>query len=147
MNTTRRITIPEQRLQRLASANEFIRSIASCGRHFFADTGAGHGAYLSLNARASIVWLHDDYTGKQINTAKEGRWDGFSHGGTLKSLVGSIARHVLDGSTMRFGYFQPKMDNGFENPWGYGDDILAVRAEGVRLGLIKAPAQPVEAAA
>lgn len=38
------------------------------------------------------------------------------------------------------------MDNGFENPWGYGDDILIVRDEGVRLGLIRKPEEQREAA-
>ena len=130
-------TIGQQRLDRIIAANEFIRVIANCGRRFFHNTGAGHDAYLTLNAGRNIVWLFDDYTGKRINIAKEGRWEGFSHGGTLKSLLQSIGRHVLCGSMMRYGYFQPLMANGFENPWGYGDDILTVRDEGVRLGLIR----------
>lgn len=139
-------TLGQQRLARIIAANEFMQVIANCGRFFFRNTGAGHDAYLTLNARGNIVWLHDDYTGARINTAKEGRWVGFSHGGTLKSLAESIGAFVLKGSTMRYGYFQPTMDNGFENPWGYGDDILIVRDEGVRLGLIKLPSAAVEAA-
>ena len=139
-------TLGQQRLARIIAANEFMQVIANCGRFFFRNTGAGHDAYLTLNARGDIVWLHDDYTGARINTAKEGRWDGFSHGGTLKSLAESIGAFVLKGSTMRYEYFQPTMDNGFENPWGYGDDILIVRDGGVRLGLIKLPSAAVEAA-
>lgn len=106
--------------------------IANCDKCFFSNTGAGHDAYLTLNARRNIVWMFDDYTGARINVVKEGRWEGFSHGGTLKSLAGSIGAFVLSGKTMRYGYFQPTMDNGFGNPWGYGDDILIVRDEGVR---------------
>lgn len=34
------------------------------------------------------------------------------------------------------------MDNGFNNPWGYEEDILLVRAAGIRLGLVSAPAEP-----
>ena len=139
-------TLGQQRLARIIAANEFMQVIANCGRFFFRNTGAGHDAYLTRNARGDIVWLHDDYTGARINTAKEGRWDGFSHGGTLKSLAESIGAFVLKGSTMRYEYFQPTMDNGFENPWGYGDDILIVRDGGVRLGLIKLPSAAVEAA-
>jgi len=143
---TKNKTIGQQRLERIIAANEFIQVIANCGRFFFRNKGAGHDAYLTLNARGNIVWLFDDYTGARINTAKEGRWDGFSHGGTLKSLVGSVSKFVLEGSTMRYGYFQPTMDNGFENPWGYDEDILIVRDEGVRLGLIRKPAEQQEAA-
>ncbi|MCL6701125.1 hypothetical protein [Pseudomonas sp. T1.Ur] len=139
-------SLGQLRQERLDAANAFIQVIARCGRRFFRNKGAGHDAYLSMNARGTIVWLHDDYTSARVNVAKEGEWDGFSHGGTLKSLVGSIGRFVLDDSKMRYGYFQPKMDNGFENPWGYGDDILIVRDEGVRLGLIRKPAEAQEAA-
>lgn len=133
-------TIGQQRLARIIAANEFIRVIANCGRQVFRNKGAGHDAFLTLNARGNIVWLFDDYTGDRINTAKDGRWDGFSHGGTLKWLVESLREFVLKGSMMRYGYFQPEMDNGFNNPWGYGDDILIVRDDGVRLGLIRKPA-------
>ena len=139
-------TIGQQRLDRVIAANEFIRVIANSGRRFFHNKGAGHDAYVALNARRNIVWLFDDYTGARINVAKEGYWDGFSHGGTLKSLAGSIGRFVLNGATMRYGYFQQIMDNVFENPWGYGEDILIVRDEGVRLGLIRKPVDVQEAA-
>ena len=108
-------TIGQQRLDRIIAANEFIQVVANCGRFFFRNKGAGHDAYLTLNARRNIVWLFDDYTGARINVAKEGEWDGFSHGGTLKSLVGSIGAFVLSGKTMRYGYFQPTMDNCFES--------------------------------
>lgn len=145
----RKPTQSQLREQRCAEANEFLQAIADCGRHFFRDTGAGHDAYLSLNARRSIVWLHDDYTSSRINVGREGRWDGFSHGGTLKGLLSAIGRYVLTGSKLRYGYFQPTMDNGVQNPWGYGEDILLVRDAGVRLGLIATPAaaQPMKASA
>lgn len=136
----------QARMQRMVEANEFIQVIAGCGRQFFRNQGAGHDGHLTMNARNTIVWFHDDYTGARINTSKEGRWEGFSHGGTLKWLVSALGKHVLTGSTMRYGYFQPTMDNGFENPWGYDDDILLVRDAGVRLGLIRPPAKKLEAA-
>ena len=140
MQNGKKKTALQVRLQRCDAANEFIQAIASCGRRFFQDRGAGHAGFLSMNPRGTIVWFHDDYTGQQINIAKEGDWAGFSHGGTLKGLLQSIGRHVLTGSLLRHGYFQPVMDNGFKNPWGYEEDILLVRDAGVRLGLICAPA-------
>ncbi|SSB97858.1 hypothetical protein SAMN04488697_109217 [Pseudomonas sp. 43mfcvi1.1] len=94
-----KITLGQRRQERLTAANEFLQVIAGCGLHFFRNKGSGHDAYLSMNARGRVVWLHDDYTGARINVGKEGAWDGFSHGGTLKSLVGSLGRFVLHGST------------------------------------------------
>ena len=143
---TENTTIGQLHLDRIIATNDFIRDIANCGRRFFRNKGAGHDAYLALNGRRNIVWLFDDYTGGRINITKEGPWDSFSHGAPLMSLAGSIGAFVLSGKTMRYGYFQPTMDNGFENPWGYGDDILIVRDEGVRLGLIRKPDVQQEAA-
>lgn len=134
-------TALQMRADRCRAANEFIQAIAGCGRHFFRDRGAGHNGFLSLNPRGTIVWFHDDYTGQRINIAKEREWTGFSHGGTLKGLLQSIGRHVLTGSLLRHGYFQPVMNNGFENPWGYEEDILLVGAAGIRLGVVSAPAE------
>lgn len=139
-------TIGQLHLDRIIATNDFIRDIANCGRRFFRNKGAGHDAYLALNGRRNIVWLFDDYTGARINITKEGPWDSFSHGAPLMSLAGSIGAFVLSGKTMRYGYFQPTMDNGFENPWGYGDDILILRDEDVRLGLIRKPDVQQEAA-
>ncbi|HCA5866520.1 hypothetical protein EFK68_03740 [Pseudomonas aeruginosa] len=132
-------TLGQIRLKRCENANQFLQVIANCGRYFFRDTGAGHDGYLTMNDRGTIVWFHDNFTGERINVAKDGDWDGFSHGSTLKGLLGSVGKHVLNGSTMRYGYFQPVMDNGMENPWGYGNDILRVQDAGVRLGLISPP--------
>lgn len=136
---TRPLTLGQQRQQRLVAANEFLKVIASCGRRFFADTGSGHDGYVSLNERRTIVWFHDSYTDAKINVSREGHWNGFSNGGTLQAVLKSIGKFVLTGSTMRYSYFQPIMPNGFENPWGYDDDILLVRDAGVRLGLLKKP--------
>lgn len=64
-------TALQMRVQRCNAANEFIQAIASCGRHFFRDRGAGHNGFLSLNPRGTIVWFHDVYTGQRINISKE----------------------------------------------------------------------------
>ena len=63
-------TIGQLRLDWIIDANEFIRFIANCSRHFFRNTGAGYDAHLTLNARRNIVWLFDDYTGARINVVK-----------------------------------------------------------------------------
>ena len=96
-------TIGQQRLDRIIAANKFLRVVANCGRCFFRNKGAGHYAYLALNGRSNIVWLFDDYTGARINVIREGPWEGFSHGGTLKSLVRSIGSFVLNGKICATG--------------------------------------------
>jgi len=119
--------------QRLKAANEFIAVIASCGRKFFEYKGFVSTLELSETGR---VFFIDHYTKKRIYThRKYVRWDGFTSGGTMKNLVESMRDFITKGKTMRSGYFQPEMDNGFENPWGYGEDILKVRAAAIRLGL------------
>ena len=119
--------------ERLKNSNEFIKVIASCGRFFFQHNGFISTLELSPTGR---VFFIDSYTKKRIYThRKYVRWDGFTNGGTMKRLVESMRDYITKGTQMRAAYFQPEMDNGFENPWGYGDDILKVREAAVRLGL------------
>ncbi|WLH61052.1 hypothetical protein [Pseudomonas sp. FP2300] len=111
----RKITLGRRRQERLTAANEFLQVIAGCGQHFFRNKGSGHDDYLSMNARGRVVWLHDDYTGARINVGKEGEWDGFSHGGTLKSLVGSLGRFVLHGPPRALWAYTPSTSGDFGN--------------------------------
>lgn len=118
---------------RLKNANEFIAVIARCGRKFFEHKGFVSTLELSQTGR---VFFIDYYTKKRIYThRKYVRWDGFTSGGTMKSMVESMRDFITKGSQMRADYFQPTMNNGFGNPWGYGEDILIVRDAAVRLGL------------
>jgi hypothetical protein len=119
--------------KRLENANKFIAVIASCGRKFFEHKGFISTLELSATGR---VFFIDYYTKKRIYThRKYCRWDGFSSGGTMKSLIESLRDFITKGSMMRSDYFQPLMLNGFKNPWGYGDDILIVRDAAVKLGI------------
>jgi len=118
---------------RLDAANEFIAVIASCGRKFFEYNGFVAKLELSNTGR---VFFIDQYTKKRIYThSKYVRWDGFTSGGTMKHIVESMRDFITKEDTMRAGYFQPEMDNGLKNPWGYGDDILKVKNAAIKLGL------------
>ncbi|MFJ3366547.1 hypothetical protein [Pseudomonas sp. NPDC086251] len=86
--------------------------------------------------------MHNDYAGARINVAKEARWEAVFEWRHAQKFAVLNWHH---GKTMRDGYFQCKMDNEFENPWSYGEDILMVRDEGVRLGLIREPKEAREA--
>lgn len=118
---------------RLDNANEFIKAIASCGRKFFEHDGFVSSLELSPTGR---VFFIDHYTKKRIYTHRKNcRWKGFTSGGTMKSLIECLRDFIVKGQTLRAGYFQPVMDNGFNNPWGYGEDILKVQDAAIRLGI------------
>ena len=119
--------------ERLEKSNEFIAVIAGCGRRFFEHKGFVSTLELSETGR---VFFIDYYTKKRIYThRKYCRWDGFTSGGTLKSLVENLRDFITQGKTLRAEYFQPDMGNGFKNPWGYGDDILKVKSAAIKLGI------------
>jgi hypothetical protein len=118
---------------RLEAANEFIKVIAGCGRKFFEHKGFISSLELSPTGR---VFFIDYYTKKRIYThRKYCRWDGFTSGGTMKALIESLRDFITKGQTMNASYFQPEMGNGFKNPWGYGEEILKVKAAAIRLGI------------
>lgn len=122
--------------ERVAKVNELIRVIASHGRKFFA-----HGENVTrfeIDARGR-VWLTDHYSGKRIYTHYEGRWRGFTNGGTLKFLCVAFRDFITRGVPVpshHFGPWPQWMCEG--DPWAYGDDILPVREAASRLGITTA---------
>ena len=53
------------------------------------------------------VWIIDDYSGKRVFTHETvwgGRWRGFSHGGTLRSLVEAFRDYICTGEPLNRGY-------------------------------------------
>lgn len=120
--------------QRLSAANDFILAIASYGRRFFWSGSQQRLARIEMDARGRLWWV-DDYTGQRIymHTPDHARWRGFTHGGTLRSLACCLRDYVMRGHRLSSAYFSP---DGSGRHWGYGNDILRVRAEGIRLGVI-----------
>lgn len=117
------------KLERLAHANELIRIIGSYGRRFFWNSEHGRFAYFEM--RLGRVYLIDDYTGKAIYTHRTGfanRWRGFSHGGTLRSLVEDMRDYIMTGQQIVRGRIvlgQLGRDGLEGNIWGYAADEAA----------------------
>lgn len=118
---------------RVAAVNKFIQAIASCGRKFFVHEG--FFARFEIDQRGH-VWFIDDYSKKRIYTHYDGRWEGFTHGGTLKGLVESLRDYIRTGIPKRLniGPWPQWICHG--DLWGYGEDIKLVRAAAIELGLI-----------
>lgn len=105
---------------RLEQANEFIRLIASCGRQFFHHEGCV--SQLEIDARGR-VWLRDKYSGKLVYTHYEqGRWRGFSEGGTLRALIIALRRYVCHSTPVPRWFFGEGCYDG--NRWGYDAESM-----------------------
>jgi hypothetical protein len=119
--------------ERRDAANELIACIASCGRKFFAHEG--WVAQMEVDPRGR-VWFRDHYSRKCIYTHYDGRWRGFTGGGTLKGLVECLRNFIKQGTQIRRS-FGPWPDwcccDG--DLWGYGDDMEIVRAKARELGI------------
>lgn len=122
-----------EKIERLNKANQFIQVIAGCGRKFLQHNGSV--AYLELSQTGKVFFI-DHYTKKRIYThRKYSRWNGFSSGGTMRGVIERLREYVIKGKTMDATYFQSVMGNGFDNPWGYGDDIAEVKEAALKLGI------------
>ena len=140
----RRIERVAARSVRATDANKLIETIASRGRRFFDHTvhwGSGKpregGAVSRFTVDASgRVYFVDGYRGARIATLHpNSRWRGFSEGGTLRQLVEALSRYVMwgEGPDLRLSF--PSWCCGGD-PWGYGDDMEAVRDRARELGLL-----------
>ena len=128
--------------ERLAHANALIKTISDHGRRFFYNARTGEVGKLELDARGCVWWI-DDYRGARIYTAYDGRWRGFSHGGTMRDLISALRKYIQHGELLHPEYIAPTR-RGPENGdiWGYGAEAAAaVRAEAHALPMFQQSAQ------
>ena len=130
--------------ERLGHANALIEIISRHGRRFFRNRESGAIARLELDASGRLWWI-DEYRGSRVYTGKvmgyPHRWRGFSHGGTLRSLVEALRGYVLRGELLHPEYIAPsRIDPTNGDIWGYGAEAAAaVRAEANALPLFQRP--------
>lgn len=119
------------RHSRVGHANDLIKIIASHGRRFFWSNHHQRTASIQIDANLRVWWI-DDYTGAAVFTHHEsGDWKGFSHGGTLKSLVCAMRRYIVTGEKMHRDYISPRH-------WGDAPEAAAaVRAAAFALPIME----------
>lgn len=125
----------KEKIERLRVVNELIRTIASCGRHFFEYQG--DVAYLELGPRGR-VWLHDEFTKKRIYTHYSGYWGGFTNGDTMRELIVYLRKYITAGRRppeLLFGPWPDWVCRG--DLWGYGEDMQVVRDKALELGITR----------
>lgn len=122
--------------QRLATANAIIRVMAKYGRHFFSENSDRRElvenpfiAHFKVDKRGEL-WFIDRYSRKPVLVRMEGRWSGFSDGGTLRGIVQHLAAFIERNEAIEIGYFSPSPKWVCDGDmWGYGADMALVRDE------------------
>jgi hypothetical protein len=112
-----------KKTDRLAHVNDLIKTISDYGRRFFYNKERDRVARMLIGPKGHL-YFQDDYTGKAIYVAYQGRWSGFSHGGTLKTLVEALANYVRTGQQLSIGWIGPERFDD-SNIWGYAEDEMA----------------------
>lgn len=130
----------EVKLERLAHANTLVKVISNSGRRFFWNEKDQRLAKLELDDRGRVWWI-DDYRGARVfthQTSISSRWMGFSHGGTLRSLVEAMRDYIVHGKQIDGWRIATPQLYGNGNIWGYSDaDAKAVRTQAFELPIIK----------
>lgn len=111
-----------EKAERLRHVNDLIKTISDHGRRFFFNERKGTVARMLIGPKGHL-FFQDDYTGKAIYVAYSGRWNGFSHGGTLKGLVERLAQYVRTGSRLSIDWIGPERFDQ-SNIWGYAQDEI-----------------------
>jgi hypothetical protein len=126
MPTESKLTVKQQRAEQV---NQVIRIIGTHGRRFFFNQSANRYASMEVDHRGK-VWFIDDCSNRRIFTHKTiwgGRWRGFSHGGTLRSLVEGLRDFIRTGEPLSPFYLGPERFDD-SNIWGYDEEgMKAVR--------------------
>lgn len=145
----------EQKQERLQHANDLIQVIAAYGRRFFFHGGVNvydphtkttvfvpASRYARLELRTGHVWFIDDYSEKAVYVQKTGfgnSWKGFSHGGTLRSLVEDMRDYITSGTKISRWKIATEQISGDSDIWGYGkEESEAVREAAFALPIMDA---------
>ena len=113
----------EKKMMRVNHVNALIATISDHGRRFFYNAGRDQRAKMMLS-RTGHIYFQDDYSGKLIYVAYQGRWRGFSHGGTLKNLVERLADYIRTGDPLSIDWIGPERFDQ-SNIWGYSQESMA----------------------
>lgn len=128
------------KLERVAHANDLIKAIGSHGRRFFWNECDQRFARLELDERGK-VWFIDDYRGARVFTHQTNftnHWKGFSHGGTLRSLVESMRDYIVHGTPIPRWRIATEQLYGDHDVWGYGAEAsTAVRLAAFALPIME----------
>lgn len=114
-------------------ANQLLAAIAGCGRKFFWHNGRTSRFEVDDRGR---IWFIDSYREVRIYTHYEGRWRGFSEGGTLRGLITQLRDFIRSGTepTINLGPWPDWICNG--DLWGYGADMDVVRQAARNAGVV-----------
>lgn len=124
------------KLQRAATANQLIKTIAGCGRNFFSYPKQHGISRFEVDPRGR-VWFVDGYTGRCIYLHYTYWGRGFSEGGTLRHLINALKRYITLGGPIPASNLGPWAQCICDGDlWGYGADMQQVRDSAVGLGII-----------
>jgi hypothetical protein len=127
-----------EKAARVAKVNHLVRVISTYGRRFFYNARHNRVAEMVIGKGGHLYFI-DDYTGKPIYVAYDGRWSGWSHGGTLRDLVKALAEYVRTGNQLSISWIGPERFDD-SNIWGYAESEMAkCRAAALTTGVIRQP--------
>lgn len=125
----------KQRISRADNVNQLLEVVGSCGRKFFHYQGR-YGK-IEVDERGRL-WFVNEYSLSKVYLHYR-YWDrGFGHGGTLRALVDDLKKYIMTGNPINRYHFGPWSQTICEGDlWGYGEDIVMVRAEAFERGIIQ----------
>jgi len=114
------------KVDRVAEANRVLQIISNHGRRFFFHKE--RISQFEVDARG-MIWFRDSWTDKPVYTHYNGRWKGFSEGGTLRSLVIALRDYIRTGEPISARWFGPWPQHICDGDlWGYGPSMDDVRS-------------------
>ena len=122
---------------RIEKANQFLCTIATRGRCFFAykhDDGIVIARF--MRQQNGSLWLLNEWKKEWMYVSRrnnDGTYKGFHHGGTLRSLITALVDWIRDGDLM----LNP---GAFNSHWAYPEqDLRVIINVGQDLGIILRP--------
>lgn len=135
----------EQRQRRCDKVNEFLLTVASCGRQFFRYGDAVSTFVVDPTGQIYFVDGHSKWTIPCYTRFWHyGSVRKFTGGGTLLNLCRMLSRYIKDGTVLSsqvLGPWPKVLCDG--DLWGYDKDMEIVREKARGLGLLLAKPWPM----
>lgn len=124
-------------------ANQLIQIISSYGLCHFYSKKYDRVAHMSYDGK---VYLHDE-SGAVIEVRTQSKWQGFSHGGTLRDLVIQLRNYIMRAERIDPAYIGIDLRKGTGNVWGYSIPQIRLCREAAMLLPVMREAEELECAA
>ncbi|MDK9789774.1 hypothetical protein [Vibrio sp. D431a] len=106
----------DKKKERVEHANALLINFSSVGAKFFLHNGGASQFEVDTHGK---IWFLDKCSDRRVYVYREGRWKGFTEGGTLRTLIEALRDYIRTGEKISPRFVVPAFYS-YGDVYGYG---------------------------